>query len=102
MDKYNKLCYLTLPGRKGLVMRDRLEVRFFNGIYDVTRVCIRLDNCRFFIYDLYDDYETMTMEAIYNGDNKKTVLNFMQETENMTIEDEEVLMAWGFNYADCY
>lgn len=74
-------------------MKRRIEVSFFNGIEDITRVCVIRESSthtytHFFIYDR-DAYGTEY--DLYSGSEKDTAIKYMERTGNMTIADEEIL-----------
>ena len=74
-------------------MKRRIEVSFFNGIEDVTRICVIRESSthtytHFFIYDRDADG---TEYDLYSGSDRNIAIRYMEATGNMTIADAEIL-----------
>lgn len=91
----NKLGFaIGHTGRKGNKMKgnktDEIRVEFFDGVYDLIRVCSMFmvgDDYKH--YQIYDIYPDDCMTVCYSGVDRSKALKWMEETYELTVEDEE-------------
>lgn len=70
----------------------KLGVQFFDGVYDLVRVCSIHGAKSYTHYYVYDVYEDGTVIELYSGSQRLKALSLMQETSNLLEEDEAVIM----------
>lgn len=69
---------------------DEIRVEFFDGVYDLIRVCsmfIGRENIKH--YQIYDIYPDDCMTVVYSGVDRSKALKWMEETYELTDDDVE-------------
>ena len=73
-------------------MVNEIRVQFFDGVYDLVRVCSIHGAKSYTHYFIYDVYEDGTVDELYSGSQRLKALCLMQETSNLLDEDEAAIM----------
>ena len=73
-------------------MGTEIRVRFFDGISELVRVCSIHGAKSYIHYYVYDVYEDETITELYSGSQRIKALRLMQETANLLLKDEAIIM----------